>query len=59
MEKETYTVKELVDKLGIGLNKAYELVNSGKIPSIKVGKKYLIPKMALENWLEQCLAERM
>ncbi len=57
MEKEIYTVSELVEKLGIGFNKAYELVNTGNIPSIKVGKRYLIPKKALEEWLGQCTRE--
>ena len=54
MDKEIYTVREMAKKLGIGMNKAYELVNTGRIPSIRVGNRYLIPKRALEHWLNQC-----
>ena len=59
MEKETYTVKEIAKKLGIGMNKAYELVNQKQIPSIKIGKKYLIPRKALAQWIDRCLQDAM
>lgn len=45
------TVEDLARLLAIGRNTAYTLVRSGKIRSIKVGRKYLIPKTAVEEYL--------
>ena len=51
MEKLTLTPKETANQLGIGLNKVYELINRKVIPSVRVGRKLLIPVESLENWL--------
>ena len=51
-EKATLTVRELAKILGIGTNLAYELVKKEEIKSIRVGRKILIPKIAVSNWLE-------
>ena len=39
-EKLVYSVGELAEVLGIGL------------PALKVGGRYLIPKQALQRWLD-------
>lgn len=52
MDKLVYTVKETAQVLNIGMNNAYCLVNSKNFPRIQVGRKILIPKKALEIWLE-------
>ena len=44
-------VEELMPSLGIGRNTAYELVRSGQIRSVKVGKQIRIPKEALREYL--------
>lgn len=44
-------VEDLMSILGIGRNTAYELVRSGQIRSIKVGKQIRIPKEALREYL--------
>lgn len=44
-------VEDLMPILGIGRNTAYELVRSGQIRSIKVGKQIRIPKEALREYL--------
>ena len=44
-------VEELMPILGIGRNTAYELVRSGQIRSIKVGRQLRIPKQALIDYL--------
>ena len=51
MEKLTLTPKETANQLGIGLNKVYELINRNVIPSVRVGRKLLIPVESLEKWL--------
>lgn len=47
----TITVNELADLLHIGRNSAYRLVTDGKIGSIRVGRKILIPFAAFESFL--------
>lgn len=46
------TVEELARILAISKNTAYELVRSGKIRSVKIGRTYRIPKAALEEYLK-------
>lgn len=47
----TLRVMELMPILGIGRNKAYELIRCGQIPSIRIGKQLRIPKEALIEYL--------
>ena len=51
MEIQAFTVDELAQKLGIGRNTAYGLINDGAIRSVKVGRKRLIPRQALVEFL--------
>lgn len=44
-------VDDLMPVLDIGRNTAYELVRSGQIRSIRVGRKLRIPKQAVEDFL--------
>lgn len=52
MEKLTMTVSDLRQALGISKNSAYELVNRADFPKIRMGRKILIPREALNRWLE-------
>ena len=45
------SVPELASVLHIGRNAAYELVNSGTIRSIRIGKNIRIPQSALLDYL--------
>lgn len=47
----TLRVEELMPILNIGRNTAYELVRSGEIRSIKVGRQLRIPRDAIEDFL--------
>ena len=47
------TVPEAAEMLGISRNFAYILVKEEKLPSIRFGKRILIPRAALEKKLEQ------
>ena len=47
------TVPEAAEMLGISRNFAYELVRERKLPSIRFGKRLLIPRVALEKMLEE------
>ena len=45
------TVEEVAAQLRIGRNSAYNLVKSGQIKSIKIGRTIRIPKMAVLEYI--------
>lgn len=45
----TLTVEEAAQALGISRAFAYEAVARGDIPSIRIGRRVLVPKVALER----------
>lgn len=47
----TLRVKDLMHILSVSHNTAYELVRSGKIHSVQVGRCYRIPREALAAYL--------
>lgn len=47
----TYTVAEAAAMLGIGINTAYEALKRGEIPSVRLGRRLLVPKAAFESFL--------
>lgn len=51
---DTLTVRELCKALNIGKNYAYEYLKKGVIKSIKIGKRYIIPKQYLIDYINSC-----
>ena len=51
MEKLVYSIQEVAEALGISQSYAYQLVRSGVIPSLELGKKRVIPKNKFEQWI--------
>lgn len=49
--RSTFTVEEAAEMLGLSRAFAYEAVSRGEIPSIRIGRRILIPKVALERLL--------
>lgn len=49
----TYTVEEAAEVIGISRNSAYEAIKRGEIPSIKIGRRILVPKDALHRMLSE------
>jgi len=47
----TMTIVEAAAKLGVGRNQAYTAAKDGQIPTIKIGKRLLVPVAALERKL--------
>jgi hypothetical protein len=52
LEKLMLDVKDVMTITGLGRNAAYELMKSGKFHVKTIGKKYLVHKEILENWLK-------
>ena len=45
----TMTVEETADALGIGRTLAYELVTRGELPALRLGRRIVIPRSAIEE----------
>lgn len=48
---DVVNVEDLMGMLNIGRNKAYELLQSGKVKSFKSGKSYRIPKVCIQQYV--------
>ncbi len=53
VSQEWLSIQQLQDLLGIGHTKAYSLVASGEIPSVKIGRIIRINQRDLGKWLDQ------
>ena len=51
VEKKTLTIPQAARVLGIGLSAAYEAARTGELPTIRIGKRILVPTAALERKL--------
>ena len=52
-DKLTLSIEEAAKVLGIGRNLCYDRVKTGEIPVIKIGRRLLVPRRALEKLLEE------
>lgn len=52
-ERLTLTVEEAATLLGISRAFAYDAVTRGEIPSIRIGRRILVPKAALQRFLQE------
>jgi len=45
------TVREAAAFLRIGRNTCYELIRQRRIPHVRLGRRFLIPRYGLEQWI--------
>ena len=50
-DRLTLTVQEVADQLGISKPSVYSLIKDGMIHSIRIGRKILIPRQAVAEYL--------
>lgn len=50
-ERITLTVREMAEMLGISYNTANQLTWRENFPVLQIGRKKLIPREALDEWL--------
>lgn len=48
-----YDMKQLAEIFPVGRNNLYNMVHQEGFPKLYVGKKILIPKMELEEWIRK------
>jgi len=47
-ERQVYSVDEVAAKLGVNIKTAYESIAAGEIPSMRIGRRILIPRAAFD-----------
>ena len=52
-EPQTLTIAQAARALGIGRNSAYEAARRGELPVIRVGRRMVVPRVALERLLSE------
>lgn len=50
-DKMAFTVEELASILGISRSCAYKLIREPGFPVVNIGRRVLIPRKALEKWI--------
>ena len=53
MEKLVYNVSEVAELLGLSRSYTYELVKQKRLPVLDLGKRKVIPKKGLEEWIQK------
>jgi excisionase family DNA binding protein len=51
--ESAYTIEEMAAVLRMGRNTAYNVIKRGQVPSIRLGRRILIPRRAVDQLLEQ------
>lgn len=46
------SVESLASEIGLSRASTYTGLNNGTIPSIRIGKRFVLPKAAISKWLE-------
>ena len=50
---------ELLAKvLGVAVSSAYELMHEKGFPSVRIGKRFIVPRDDLKRWMEEQVAKR-
>lgn len=52
----TYSIEEAAKLLGIGRKACYEAARTGQVPTVRIGKRLLVPKAALAKLLQGAVA---
>lgn len=51
MEPLTYTVEQAAQLIGISRAAAYEAIKKNEIPHRKIGRRIVVPRNQLQEWL--------
>lgn len=49
--RKAYSVEEVAEMLGVGRTHAYAMVKSGELPSVRLGRRILVPAAVLDKLL--------
>ena len=51
-DRLAYTIRDVCRILGLGRNKVSELIHGGRLRSVRVGTRHIIPRSSLERFLD-------
>jgi excisionase family DNA binding protein len=51
MQTELLTIIQFCKATNVGKTRAYQLIGSGQIEAVKLGKRTLIPRIAMEKFI--------
>ncbi|NKY99144.1 helix-turn-helix domain-containing protein [Nocardiopsis alborubida] len=57
-EKVAYSVEEAAQALSLGQTTVKKLIATGRLPSVRVGRRRLIPRSALEDYVNQLIEDQ-
>jgi excisionase family DNA binding protein len=57
MEKRLLRIAEAAEALGLGRTVTYQLVMRGELPSVRVGRRRLVPTADLDRFIERLRAD--
>ena len=52
-ERVVYTIEEVAALLGISRSSGFNGARTGELPTIRIGRRLLVPRVALERMLDQ------
>lgn len=55
MNENLLTIEELCKELGIGRSKAYQLLKDKQIPSGKIGRRILVRRSDVDQYIDRIL----
>jgi excisionase family DNA binding protein len=58
IERRTLSVADAGKALGLGRSAAYNAAKSGELPTLRIGRRVLVPKAALDQMIEEALRKR-
>ena len=58
LESLNYSVEEMGEVLGISRSAAFSAVRNGTIPSLRLGRRTLVPKIAVHRLVDEALASK-
>lgn len=57
-QRLTLSIEEACKLLGISRNLGYEMARTGRLPTVRFGRRWLVPRQALYKLLEEAVVER-
>ncbi len=51
-----YSIEELAEALGISRDSVYKGIKNGDIPHLKVGRRLILPRTAINTWMQGATA---
>jgi len=58
MEEKVYTIPEVATYLKLSKSKVYYLVQTRKIPHLRIGRNVRIREVDLKKWMDELLEEQ-